>query len=261
MLGFNDTGSNDTIANSHGDQARLDELRELTLRAYTGEPVATPAFAALQAVVQNHDIPERYPMAHLDGFAMDVQGQRYQTIDDTLRYSYHVAGVVGVMMAHVMGVRDEATLDRACDLGLAFQLTNIARDLVEDAGMGRCYLPATWLAEVGIAEDDIAAPRHRPALAGLAQRLVDTAEPYYHSARGGLPALPLRSAWAIATAHGVYREIGVKVKERGAQAWDRRVSTSKTEKAGLLMRGAGMAVSSRLVTPEPRPAQLWTRPA
>lgn len=239
---------------------RLAELRELTRRAYAGEPMSEPAFAAFQEVIQRHAIPVRYPLEHLAGFAMDVDGTRYVSFDDTLRYCYGVAGVVGIMMAHIMGVEEETTLDRACDLGLAFQLTNIARDIVEDAGMNRCYLPAEWLHEAGIPEGEVAAPAHRPALARLATRLVDAAEPYYASARGGLSALTLRSAWAIATAHGVYREIGIKVKTRGAHAWDRRVSTGKAEKLRLLAQGARMAVTSRGETPAPRPASLWQRP-
>ncbi|WP_111413568.1 15-cis-phytoene synthase CrtB [Billgrantia lactosivorans] len=246
-------------AQQNGER-RLDELRELTRRAYAGEPMAEPAFAAFQDVVQRHAIPERYPLEHLEGFAMDVRGTRYETLDDTLRYCYGVAGVVGIMMARIMGADEEATLDRACDLGLAFQLTNIARDIVEDAAMGRCYLPAQWLREAGIPEHSLAAAEYRPALAHLAARLVESAEPYYRSARGGLGALPLRSAWAIATAHGVYRQIGMKVKARGPHAWDGRVSTGKGEKLRLLARGAAMALSSRRETPAPRPPTLWQRP-
>ncbi|MHB0774852.1 15-cis-phytoene synthase CrtB [Halomonas sp. WWR20] len=248
------------IDGERADAARLAELREKTRRAYAGEAMDSPPFAAFQEVALKHDIPERYPMDHLDGYAMDVHRHHYETLEDTLTYCYRVAGVVGVMMAMVMGARDEPTLDLACDLGLAFQLTNIARDIVEDAGIGRCYLPAEWLRDAGIPTEEIAAPRHRDALADLAARLIDLAEPYYRSARGGLSALPLRSAWAIATAHGVYREIGIKVKAQGARAWDSRVSTTRADKLRLLTQGSMLALRSRNGTPEPRPAGLWTRP-
>src|SRR5690606_18505823 len=139
------------------DDHVLHALEVATRRACAGKPTREPAFAALQAVVHAHEIPERFLVEHLQGFAMDVRGHRYQTQDDTLTYCYHVAGVVGLMMAWIMGVRDEATLDRACDLGIAFQLTNIARDIVEDAGIGRCYLPAAWLRELGFDPDTFAA--------------------------------------------------------------------------------------------------------
>jgi len=162
--------------------------------------------------------------------------------------------------ARVMGAEAEPTLDRACDLGLAFQLTNIARDIVEDAQIGRVYLPAEWLAEVGIPEDEVALPEHRAALATLAARLVDLAEPYYQSASQGLRDLPLRSAWSIATAHGVYRQIGVEVKARGAAAWDARVSTSKAQKLQFLLGGGVLALASRRMQVRPRPDGLWRRP-
>jgi phytoene synthase len=242
-------------------QRQLELLREQTRRAYAGEKPDDPAFAAFQDVALHHAIAPRYAYDHLAGFAMDVAGTHYETVDDVLRYCYHVAGVVGLMMASIMGARDEATLDRACDLGLAFQLTNIARDIVEDARMGRCYLPAAWLREAGIPPHEIALERHRAALAGVAARLVDHAEPYYASATDGIAALPLRSAWAIATARNVYRQIGIEVKRRGARAWDERVGTSKAAKLWLLAKGGAGALSSRWRRPGPRPATLWRRPS
>jgi 15-cis-phytoene synthase len=184
--------------------SRIDGLGRKTRAVLAGERVAEPAFDGLGRVVHAHAIPACYPLAHLDGFRMDVEGRRYASLADTLDYCYHVAGVVGLMMAHVMGVRDPAVLDRACDLGIAFQLTNIARDIVPDAGAGRIYVPAAWLDAEGLPASEIADPSRRDALARIAARLVAEAEPYYASALVGIAALPPRSAWAIATAHGVY---------------------------------------------------------
>ncbi|MEN5061246.1 15-cis-phytoene synthase CrtB [Luteimonas sp. TWI1416] len=244
-----------------GGAERLQVLYDQTHRAYAGETMTAPAFAALQAVARAHRIPIALPLAHLGGFAMDVEGHRYDTFDDTLRYCYHVAGVVGLMMARIMGAHDEATLDRACDLGLAFQLTNIARDIVDDARVGRCYLPQAWLAAHQVPRTELADPRHRHALAEMAAALVRAAEPYYASAMHGLAALPLRSAWAVAAAHGVYREIGLRVEREGARAWDRRVSTSRATKLRLLLRAAGTALHSRRQVSPARPATLWQRPS
>ena len=256
-LGFNNAANT-----AHDAPAALAMLERQTARAYAGEPMTEPAVAAFQEVVQRHHIAQRYALDHLAGFAMDVQDARYETLDDTLRYCYHVAGVVGLMMAQIMGARSEEVLDRACDLGMAFQLTNIARDIVEDARMGRCYVPAEWLREAGIAATVATAqlPDHRAALARVAARLVAQAEPYYRSAGGGVHALPLRSAWAIATAHGVYRQIGIDVRALGAHAWDGRVSTSKATKLRLLAAGGLQALGSRVTTAPARPAGLWTRP-
>lgn len=239
---------------------RLALLESDTLRACSNAPMEQPAFAALQEVVNRHNIAPDLALAHLQGFAMDVHQARYDTFDDTLRYCYHVAGVVGLMMARVMGVRDEAVLDRACDLGLAFQLTNIARDIVEDARAGRCYLPTQWLEDAGLTVDNLTDPAGRQALAQLARRLVSAAESYYASARSGLAGLPLRSAWAISTAHGVYRQIGIKVTAAGPRAWDRRQGTNHREKLRLLLKGAVIALGSRLTAPAPRDPSLWQRP-
>lgn len=241
-------------------EKRLEELRASTHAAFKGEPMHDPAFAAFQEVALAQEIPERLAFDHLEGYAMDVREETYHSLDDTLRYCYHVAGVVGLMMAQVMGVRDQAVLDRACDLGLAFQLTNIARDIVEDAHAGRCYLPVSWLEKEGLTLQNYAEPAHREALARVAKRLIITAEPYYHSAQAGLPGLPLRSAWAIATARGVYREIGVKVVAAGENAWQKRQGTSKLEKLGLLASAAGQAATSRFGKTTVRPAALWQRP-
>ena len=245
-------------------ERRLEDLYARTRSALAGEPTDDPAFAAFREVARRRAIPERYAIELIDGFAMDVSGRRYETLEDTLDYCWHVAGVVGAMMAIVMGVRpdDLATLRRAQDLGLAFQLTNIARDIVEDAQNGRIYLPADWLAEAGVPEDAVAAPEHRAKLATLARRLVDAAEPYYRSARWGLRGLPFRSAWAVAAALGVYREIGVKVVKKGPAAWDARVSTSTAEKVMLALGGGLMAARGatldRWRRGPARPA-LWSR--
>ena len=239
---------------------RLGELDHATRRACAGTPPDIPVFIGLSEVVQRHGVEPALPMEHLAGFRMDVEAIQYKTLSDTLLYCYRVAGVVGLMMARVMGAQGQETLDRACDLGMAFQLTNIARDIVEDASIGRVYLPTEWLAAAGIPAEDLAAPRYRARLAVLASRLVETAEPYYESALQGIGALPLRSAWSVATARGVYREIGRHVKAKGSRAWDSRVSTSKLEKLWFAARGAGVAVAARTLPPTQRAPVLWQRP-
>lgn len=232
--------------------ARLASLETETRSVLAGEPSSDPAFSGLRTVLDRHEIPERYPLQHLDGFRMDVEGRSYETFEDTLDYAYHVAGVVGVMMGHIMGVRDPAVLDRASDLGIAFQLTNITRDIVEDAAANRVYLPSKWLAEAGIFRDEIVRPEHRHRLAKLAARLVEAAEPYYASAEAGIAALPPRSAWAITTAHRVYRQIGVDIVAKGARAWDSRVSTSPFSKIAHVAAG-GLSVA---IGRSPSPAEV-----
>ena len=247
---------------AEGAPERLVELRRLTRLALETDAAVPDEFQALREVARAHAITTAQAMALLDGFAMDVEAHAYRTLDDVLLYAFHVAGVVGVMMAEVMGVRDGATLQRACDLGLAFQLTNIVRDVIEDAQNGRVYLPADWLAEEGLRSEptEVADPANRAALAQVAERLLATADRYYASARDGLPDLRLRSAWAIASARGVYRAIGRVVRRRGARAWDRRPGTSTAAKLLLLGRGGLLALLSRSRWPKRPREGLWTPP-
>lgn len=245
---------------------RVAMLREETHAALNGgQPRATP-FQALRRVAQETGLPERYAMDLITGFEMDAQERAYRGEGDMLAYCYHVAGCVGVMMAIVMGVRpdDRATLERACDLGLAFQMNNIARDVVEDAARGRCYLPAQWLAEADIPPGEEAKPWARERLAGVVARLVDAAERYEASARVGAAALPFRSAWAVLTAAEVYGAIGRKVRAAGPKAWDHRIGTGRLEKLSLMAR-ARVAAARRhqqaLMARSPERTGLWTMPA
>jgi 15-cis-phytoene synthase len=237
-------------------QARLEALTAAALDS--ADPVPLP-FAALREVARETAMPRRFIADHLAGFALDAQDWRPHSEDDLLRYCYHVAGSVGCMMAVVMGVPpdDEDTLDRACDLGLAFQLANIARDVVPDAGVRRCYLPAVWLAEAGLSESDLSDPRSRPAVAAMAKRLVEMARPYRRSARVGAARLPLRSRLAVLAADGIYGAIGEQVFALGERAWDQRVRVSSAGKLGLL----GLAALRSFGTPGQFPRDgLWTRP-
>ncbi|MEM6463004.1 MAG: phytoene/squalene synthase family protein [Pseudomonadota bacterium] len=248
--------------NSEGQKQRLSELREQTRAALNGVVSDDPVFEALRQVVHRNRIPGQHPMELIKGFEMDVSGRKYRSETDMLDYCYHVAGVVGVMMAIIMGVRDEDVLDRASDLGLGFQMTNIARDVIDDAKAGRVYLPSEWLEAAGIDEIDPSDPDQRKVLHSLALRLIDKAEPYYDSAYCGLADLPFRSAWAVAAAHRVYRDIGNRLRKDGVAAWDRRVATSPARKAVLLSLAIFDVIGSRLADRQTRPERrdLFQRP-
>ncbi len=241
---------------------RLRFLQEETDRICKGESSALPAFAALQEVVARHGIDRQHLMELLEGFRLDATEARFLTLHDTLHYCYHVAGVVGVMMARVMGVQDQAVIYRAADLGIAFQLSNIARDVRADLEVGRCYLPEEWLAELGIAREELDYHAHEKALHALACRLVDYAEPYYASAKIGLSQLPWRCAWAIASALMIYREIGLQVRSCGSRAWDGRVQVSDARKLWYLCQGgiaASAAVCRKRQARLAHRSGLWTK--
>lgn len=241
---------------------RLRMLREETARVCAGQDSALPAFAALQQVLRRHPIQRRHLFDLLEGFAHDAAEADCVTLDDTLRYCYHVAGVVGVMMAGIMGVEDEEVMHRAADLGIAFQLTNIARDVREDLQVGRCYLPRQWLARAQVPRHEAHLPQHAPALHGLACELVALAERYYASARAGVARLPWRCAWAISSALLIYRDIGLQLRARGPAAWEGRLQVSGGRKLWRLCGGlavAAIAVSGRNRACAQSRAGLWTR--
>ncbi|MBX9796291.1 phytoene/squalene synthase family protein [Sphingomonas sp.] len=245
--------------------ARLARLTELSEAALAGQQTGDPPFEALRLVVAETGLPAVFVRHHLAGFALDAEGWRPQTEDDLLTYCYHVAGVVGCMMAVVMGVApdDAATLDRACDLGLAFQLSNIARDIDEDAGAGRCYLPRAWLAEAGVVPDRLMAAEHRPALVAMVRRLTDRAAAFEQAARHGTPALAWRSAWAVLAAASIYGGIGRRVAALGGHAWDQRVTTSAAEKLAAVARAGWQAARRQALygAPVAPSAAGWQRPA
>jgi len=241
------------------DDPTLLALREASLAAVEGRPRDEPPFLALAEVVRRHRIERQLIEDHLDGFALDVAGWQPESLEDTLRYSYHVAGSVGIMMATVMNVREPVTLARACDLGIAFQLTNIARDVVEDARAGRCYLPAKWLRPFGLKPAALPDPDCHQRLYPLVVRLLNLAEPYYDSAGMGLAALPPRSAWAIAVALEVYRDIGRAIIHRGPAALSGRSRTGRARKLWRLITGGSRTLVSRRASQEnPARSGLWT---
>jgi phytoene synthase len=228
------------------DAAPSGDVAALTRRAVAGEPVGALPFDALAALLAECPIPERYLLDHLEGFALDTQGWRPADTDDLLRYCYHVAGAVGCMMAIVMGVEpdDEETLRRASDLGIAFQLSNIARDIADDYEAGRCYLPERWLADAGLTRAGLLREDNRGALVRLVARICTLADIYEASAREGVARLPFRSRWAVLSAAGIYGRIGRRVAALGPVAWDRRVVVQKREKAAIMLGALGRAAAA-----------------
>jgi len=229
-----------------GAAERLEQICRLTARALGGDATGHFAFDALGVVAAECGINAVHTGDVIAGFALDAAGWRPKTELDMLGYCYHVAGAVGVLMALVMGVdpEDADTLNRASDLGIAFQLGNIARDIAEDHAAGRCYLPSDWLSEAGVREADLMAPEHRAALVGIVARMCATAQVYEASARAGAARLPFRCRWAVLSAAGIYGAIARKVAQRGPKAWDVRVSTSKAEKLRFLTAGLIGAMAS-----------------
>jgi len=231
---------------------RLVTIRTLTELAIAGEATGVAAFDALGQLMREVPLTRAMVEDVLAGFALDAAEWRPRTEADMLRYCYHVAGAVGVMMAAVMGVApdDEETLDRACDLGIAFQLCNIVRDVWEDDAHGRCYLPVEWLAEADIPPGEVTKPHYRQALVPLVARACAMARVYEGAARLGAARLAFRQRWAVLSAAGIYGTIGREVERRGAHAWDHRVRIGQRRKLAIVAGAFGQALK------QPQPAPL-----
>ncbi len=207
----------DEVSAFTGREELLRLQREL--RGVYAGTVRDPVLAAFADVVKTRGIPMAYPSGLLAGMEMDVTSARYQTVDDVIVYSYRVAGVVGLMMAHVFGVRDDDALVHAAHLGIAMQLTNICRDVAEDWNRGRLYIPAEVLARHGAADlaGDLGKPlpdSARAPLAAAVAELLQLANRYYASGAAGEHALPWRAALAVRAARGVYSAIGDQIAAR-----------------------------------------------
>lgn len=228
----------DAVDNAADPRAGLELMRRRLDAAYAGQPEDHPADRALAAVVRLHDIPRTLPDALLEGFAWDAEGGRcYADIDALHGYAARVAGTVGAMVTLIMGVRSHAALARATDLGAAMQLTNIARDVGEDARAGRLYLPAQWLHEAGLAPRDFMAnPVFSPAVGIVVARLLAEAQRLYARAEAGIAMLPRDCRPAIRAAHRIYAEIGAEVTRHGFDSVSRRAVVSASRKIALVAR-------------------------
>jgi phytoene synthase len=229
--------SDDAIDVANGDRAALDNLRRRLDRIYAGTPVDHFADRAFADVAERRAIPRALPEALLEGFEWDVERRRYATLADLESYAARVAGAVGAIMACLMGARSRAALARATDLGAAMQLTNIARDVGEDARNGRLYLPLDWMAESGVdAEAFLERPRHSSATGAVIGRLLARAEILYRRGAAGLGFLPPDCRAAIGAAGLIYADIGREVAARGHDSVTSRAVVPTRRKLALLAR-------------------------
>jgi 15-cis-phytoene synthase len=238
--------SDDAVDLEGGSRAALARLSDRLVRAGEGRPLPLAPDRMMADLLRRYAIPIAVPLALLEGLGWDAEGRTYESLDELCEYAARVAGTVGVMMALLMGVRSEQALARACELGIAMQLTNIARDVGEDVRLGRLYLPRQWLREAGV--DDaawIANPTACEGIRSVVARLLQTAETLYARAVSGIPLLPARCRPAILAAALIYSEIGREVERNDHDPVTRRARVSGARKLRLLARAA---VGSSLLT-------------
>jgi 15-cis-phytoene synthase len=222
---------------------------------YRGAPAEGAVEAAFLEVLQDRAIPQCYPDGLLAGLGMDVRFQRYETMDDLLLYCYRVAGTVGLMMCHVMGVADPRALRHAAHLGMAMQLTNIARDVAEDWGRGHIYVPDELLGSA-VAEDlwsrraEPLPREYSPEISRAVARLLAHAAALYRSGDSGMRWLSWRCALAVRTARHVYAGIGGVIRARDHDVWAGRAVVPRAVKLAYVARAFGAGLADL-------PGQLW----
>lgn len=242
----------DHAPNRAAAEAALRALRMETERAFT-QASTSAVFADVGEICRRYEIPRAHLLELLAGFEKDVTETKYETIEDVEAYAFQVAGVVGLMMAKIMGANDAAADGPAKDLGIAMQLTNIARDVAEDFANGRVYLPSQWLHDEGVDATHLLEQNQRAGVYRVVSRLLAHADDYYHSGRAGLRYLPWRARVSIAMASLIYAEIGHKILRAGPSALDTRVHVTLREKLRLAAQGVWMAL------PQTRSARLQSR--
>ena len=242
-----------------GNKARaVLDLRDRLDLAYAGTPRNAPEDRAFAAIVEGYQMPRALPEALLEGLAWDAAGRRYNSLSDVRAYSARVAAAVGAMMCVLMRVRDGDALARACDLGVAMQLTNIARDVGEDSRAGRVYLPLDWLAEVGMTPDDLfAAKVASPEFRELVARLLGEARKLYLRSEAGIPHLPRTARTGIFAARLIYAGIGGEVRRNGHDSLTRRATTTKAQKLGWIAQAAARSSATWVM---PKPAVIYAPP-
>jgi phytoene synthase len=233
----------------------LARLRTELATVFGGGPLADPILAEFRVVAQARQIPHCYAEELLAGLQMDVDYARFESMDELLLYSYRVAGIVGLMMCHVMGVADPRALRHAAHLGMAMQLTNICRDVMEDWNRRHIYLPDELLGADAARElwarrgeplpRSLDAPIRR-AVAGL----LTQAAALYRSGDAGMRWLSWRCALAVRTARLVYAAIGDRVAARDHDVWAGRAVVPHWRKVSF----AGMALATSLAQ---APARLF----
>ena len=196
---------------------------------FAGTP-SHPVSRALEPVIAAFDLPQSRFQQVIDGMEMDLVQQRYADFEELQRYCFHVAGVVGLMAAEIFGYRDPATLRYAENLGTAFQLTNIVRDVGEDARRGRIYLPRDEMDRFGVGEADILRLREPDAFRKLIEFQCERADSFYERAFAALPAADRRSQRPGLVMAAIYRTLLAEIRADGFRTLSRRIALTPVRK-------------------------------
>ena len=225
---------------------------------YSGTPRNHPMDRAFANMVEKYDMPRALPEALFEGFVWDAMSKQYKTFDDLISYSARVASSVGVMLCVIMGERRAEVLSRACDLGVAMQLTNIARDIGEDAKEGRLYIPHDWFEQDGLdPEEFLFKPSRSDSTILFTKKLLGKAETLYHRSESGIVYLPSKVRPAMFAARHIYSAIGTEIKKNNFDNINYRARTDKFTKTKLMTFSVIQSLASMVL---PAPATVYAKP-
>jgi len=204
--------------------------------ALAGKFDAYPAWPAFYDTVQRYRIPHEYFFQMIEGVTSDLEPRALQTFDELYRYCYQVASVVGLCTIHVFGFESPAALPLAEKCGVAFQLTNILRDIAEDAARDRVYLPAEDLRRFGVDSRDLRNGQPGDALRSLMRFEAGRARAYYRESQPLVDMIHKPSRPALRALIGIYSHLLTRIEERKFDVFTERVSLSAAEKCGIVLR-------------------------
>lgn len=215
-------------------------------------------FNQLVAEVVSWGVERSYIKELVIGAQFDAQGGKISTSADLMLYCYRVAGVVGLMMCPLIGVKDKKGHPHAIDLGLGMQLTNICRDVLQDAHMNRIYLPEDQVTESGLSISELQKAETPKELSLLVHKTLDQADQYYLSGYSGLAYIPFRPRVVILLAGEIYRHIGIKIRKNNCQVLSGRTYLSFTEKILVTFKTMGKLISLCFWKPQNHTSSLHT---
>lgn len=215
-------------------EVQLDSWKEKLRATYDGKRFDNPILLALSDVLRQYEIPIELPFELMEGVAMDLTKDRFQNFDELYEYSYKVASVVGLMTSEVFGYSDKKALPYAVDLGIAMQLTNILRDVGEDAQRGRIYLPQNEMRQFNITDQDILTGEMNEEMVRFLKFQIDRARSYYKRANLGIQMLERDSRLPVFLASNNYGRILDKIEENGYDVFSQRAYLNSIEKLSIL---------------------------
>ena len=216
--------------------SEIESLKQEVMIAYRTGDSEHPVMMSYIEVASHFKIPLEYPLDFLKGVTMEAEQRRYETYEDLYLYCYRMAGIVGLMMAYVLGFKSKAALPYAEKLGVAMHLTNILRDIREDYKSGRIYLPLTEMRKTGVTEEMLARQMMNDSVKSLMERMVQRVHRLYDQAEPGIALLESESRHAIACASRIYRNILYKIEACHYDPFHHHAETSRVEKLNIILR-------------------------